>query len=99
MNYADYKEHVALFMERKDLAFFFSDPKYGDCIEPHFSKYPCDCCGSTLGGNRTKYVGVTSTYERYDFTICDNCVYYNEYGRLDDTTMLEIKDDPGFVVG
>lgn len=38
-----------------------------------FSWQPCDCCSSKLGGDRTH-----SNYGE----VCDDCVYFNEYGDL-----------------
>ncbi len=60
--------------------------------EEFFSWSPCDCCGSPLGGNRYScngYNGKTGEIEEY--TVCTDCVYYAEYGRLDDSTMWDIE--------
>jgi hypothetical protein len=68
-----------------------------DCAnEPEFSWRPCDCCGCTLGGNREYASGYNPTTKKiHEFKICSDCVYYGEYGVLDDTTMMEIEDsDP-----
>jgi hypothetical protein len=60
--------------------------------EPFFSWSPCDCCGSHLGGNREHATGYNrKAKEISKYTICEDCVYYAEYGRLDDTTMNEIE--------
>lgn len=63
-------------------------------IEPYFSWRPCQCCGTSEGGNRYEcdgYNGTTGEVEEYD-CVCGDCVYFAEYGRLDDTTMIEIKN-------
>ena len=71
-------------------------PKCGadrECAEePYFSWHPCDCCGSRLGGNREHATGYNpETGEIQEYEICTDCVYYAEYGCLDDTMMLEIE--------
>ncbi len=59
--------------------------------EPWFSWRWCDCCGTTLGGDREHATGYNPTSkEIQEYTICADCAYYSEYGRLDDTTMLEV---------
>ena len=61
--------------------------------EPFFSWQPCQCCGSSLGGNREHATGYNpTTKEIQEYTICEDCAYYAEYGRLDDRTMAEIKE-------
>jgi hypothetical protein len=61
-----------------------------------FSYYRCSICESTLGGNRTVahawYNPLTDDIEDSlaHLRICDDCVYYLEYGRLDDATMAEM---------
>jgi hypothetical protein len=66
--------------------------------EASFSWYACDCCGGTLGGDREHCTGAADngqggvevlTFE----SVCSDCVYYAEYGQLDDSTMLRIDPD------
>lgn len=71
-------------------------PKCGEdkeCVdEPFFSWRPCDCCGSSLGGNREHATGYNREKDEIrEYTVCEDCIYYAEYGRLDDTTMDEIE--------
>lgn len=65
-----------------------------ECVnEPYFSWRCCDCCGSSLGGNREFATGFNpTTREVQEYSICEDCAYYAEYGRLDDTTMLEVEN-------
>ena len=64
-----------------------------DC-EPFFSWSSCDCCRSNLGGNRHHATGYNATTKQiYCYSICDDCVYYAEYGRLDDQTMMEVESE------
>ena len=60
--------------------------------EPYFSWSACDCCGSQLGGDREHATGYDQTTgEIREYSICSDCVYYTEYGRLDDMTMMEVE--------
>ena len=62
--------------------------------EPHFSWTPCDCCQRKLGGNRETYAFVCEGFKPdFQSDICSDCVYYLEYGELDDTTMMEIENN------
>lgn len=66
--------------------------------ESHFSWSPCDCCQRPLGGDRYPANGYRppdegeTKGECLEYNICTDCVYYAEYGRLDDTTMMNIED-------
>jgi len=62
--------------------------------EPYFSWSPCDCCGTTLGGHREDCIAYNPNTKEIqgDYRICEDCIYYNEYGQLDDMTMLEMED-------
>ena len=59
--------------------------------EPYFSNSTCDCCGAEPGDREdaTGYNPATRQVQRY--SICLNCVYYAQYGWLDDATMAEIE--------
>jgi hypothetical protein len=61
-------------------------------IEAHFSWEPCEVCGSKLGGDRYPIHSVDANGDILHWEACLDCVYYIEYGRLDDMTMLEIED-------
>lgn len=60
--------------------------------EPHFSHYPCECCRRHLGGDRHTCYGYNPTTKEVcgPYSVCQDCVYYAEYGRLDDQTMQEM---------
>jgi hypothetical protein len=86
-DYEQYKADVAAFPKREEIDDFSCDQ---DC-EPHFSWRPCDCCGRHLGGNRhhvTAWHAPTKAILEYE--VCDDCVYFVAYARLDDTSMLDI---------
>jgi len=60
---------------------------------PSFSWKPCDCCNSHLGGDRYHATGYNpSTDEIQEYEVCPDCLYYAEYGQLDDTTMMDMED-------
>lgn len=59
--------------------------------EPFFSWGRCDCCKTKLGGNRVDASGYDIlNKEAREFVVCEDCIYYAEYGCLDDATMLAI---------
>ena len=52
----------------------------------------CDGCGRTLGGTEYAAHGWNPDNKQiYHFSVCVDCYYYFEYGRLDDMTMSEIE--------
>lgn len=62
------------------------------CDEPYFSSSPCECCQRPLAGDRYDCDAYnTETGEIEKHSLCPDCVYYAEHGRLDDTTMHEIE--------
>lgn len=102
--YAQYEQAVADFLSRNKVRHGCYGPKYqeerGEPWEPFFSWSPCECCQSSLGGNRETYMFVThwdgplphtpGERETFEADICTDCVYYLTYGKLDDQTMDEI---------
>jgi hypothetical protein len=64
--------------------------------EPYVSSHPCDCCGDPFQGMREDATGVVlgdGNNALLRYVVCEDCVYYNEYGRLGDTTMAQIEED------
>ena len=59
--------------------------------EPHFSWSSCECCGSTLGGDREPAHGRDKDGAIVHFAICQDCLYFLNYGQLDDASMLKIE--------
>ena len=104
--YSEYEESVKAFFEREGIQNLtrvmpedgFSEdecPYCGEIIDTdeHFSWQACECCGSTLGGNRVHCAGVhKETGNIFCYDVCVDCEYYAEYGQLDDMTMLEIDE-------
>ena len=60
--------------------------------EGSFSWSSCEICGRPFGGDRYAVHAVNDDNEILHFDACEDCVYFLEYGRLDDMTMLEIED-------
>lgn len=62
--------------------------------EEYFSWRRCSICGTTEGGSREDGQAVDSKSDAIVFvgSICLDCVYFNEYGRLDDMTMMEVEE-------
>jgi len=59
--------------------------------EPSFSWGTCDCCGTSLGGDRYFATGYNPIEDEiYEYSVCMDCIYYAEYDELDDMTMLEM---------
>lgn len=59
--------------------------------EPHFSWRRCECCGSTLGGNRHYAHGRDKDGRLIHLGVCEDCLMYLNYGQLDDASMIEIE--------
>lgn len=51
---------------------------------PYFSWSPCSCCERPVGSLR-----YDAKIDDEFYSICSDCVYFLEYGRLDDKLMLE----------
>jgi hypothetical protein len=88
--YAEYEKAVKDFFEVEGLANL--SRIQGEDEESFFSWNSCDCCGTTLGGDRIDANGYNPmTNEIQEYTICTDCEYYAEYGQLDDMTMLDLE--------
>lgn len=67
------------------------DPEYR--YETYISSCSCDCCGDTFQGEREFASGYNREKNSIStYSVCPDCIYYSEYGRLDDTRMAEIDD-------
>ena len=92
--YKEYQQDVDAFFKREGIQNLSTkyDEETGENEESFFSWYPCECCGSTLGGDREHCDGWNPTLkEVQEYTVCVDCVYYAEYGQLGDMAMLEIE--------
>lgn len=64
-----------------------------DLEMPWFSNAWCDCCGTHLVGDRYHASGYNpETKEVQEYEVCQDCLYYAEYGQLDDMTMMDMED-------
>ena len=67
-----------------------------DDSEPYFSWHHCECCGRPEGGNRYDCDGYNEIMKEVEkYAVCEDCLYYAEYGQLDDMTMIEINKEKG----
>ncbi len=91
--YEQYKQDVAAFILNERIEFLSTgcEPDAGSSGEPWFSWRACECCKSPLGGMREYlFACLKGTDEQVRYQICEDCVNYIEYGRLDDETMSRI---------
>ncbi len=62
--------------------------------EGSFSSCPCELCNSHLGGDRHAAHGIEGPAHNFNvihYDICVDCLYYIEYGQLDDMTMMDME--------
>ena len=92
MNKAEYEKYEARFLKFmakegiRNLSPVFAEG-------PYFSWRPCECCLRPLGGNREHATGYNpETKEIQEYAVCLDCLYYAEYGQLDDITMLDMEE-------
>lgn len=62
-------------------------------VEPYFSSSYCEVCNRYFGGDRYDCSGYNPIIKQVqeDYEVCSDCLYYAEYGRLDDMTMGDIE--------
>lgn len=93
-DYAEYEDTVKKFFEDEGIDNLTSIADEDGDVEPYFSRHLCECCGTTLGGDRLEANGYNPTTEEIqEYIICTDCEYYTEYGKLDDMTMLDIEGE------
>ena len=62
-------------------------------IESYESETACDCCNTHLFGKRYDASGYNpKTNEALKYSVCFDCLYYAQYGQLDDMTMMDMED-------
>lgn len=95
-DYTEYQQRVAEFFAREGVngLSILNDPD-GHEIRDEFSRTPCEICHRPLAGSRVVVSGYNpQTKQVHQYDVCEDCCYYAEYGTLDDTTMMDLKDDP-----
>lgn len=90
--YDDYRERVGEWFDRHHLAHVTPISDGEGNIEPYFSWRRCIVCGA-IAGDRYNIAGVDmSTGDVREFScVCTDCVYFAEYGRLDDRQMEKLR--------
>ena len=61
--------------------------------EGHFSWTRCDVCDRDLGGDRFAAHGVDINDDIVHLEVCQDCMYYITYGKLDDMTMMDMEEE------
>lgn len=85
--YAEYEATVDAFFNRDGIDNLTSKGEEG-----YVSSHGCDCCGNSLQQVLYEATGYNREKDAvYEYQICEDCVMYGEYGRLDDTKMSEIE--------
>lgn len=94
-DYGVYCERVRDFLEREGLDTLSTTPNVNGYEESYFTWWPCDCCRRPLGSDQYTCSGYNpATREVQEgYEVCVDCVYYIEYGQLDDSTMWCIRKD------
>lgn len=94
-DYAEYQRIVGNFFKREGINNLSGiTDESGNTETDEFSWRPCECCRRSLGGARVHANGYNpETKGIQDYWICVDCEYYAEYGRLDDMTMMDLRDN------
>jgi hypothetical protein len=86
--YQQYAKNVSNFFEREKIVNLSATES-----EAFFSSASCDCCGNQLAGDRLLANGFNpEADEVQEYEVCLDCIYFAEYGQLDDQTMLDIAE-------
>jgi hypothetical protein len=88
--YAKYQTAVAHFLKANNVKDSFFGPSE-ETNESHFSWQCCECCRRPIAGNRETYSFAVNQGESFTADICQDCVYYLTYDRLDDAEMALIE--------
>lgn len=91
IEYASFQANVRRFMEREGIENLAHEGE-----DSCFSWRGCECCGTSKGGGRVTATGYNrDTDEAQHYTVCEDCIYYAQYGQLDDQTMLDMERKGG----
>jgi hypothetical protein len=92
--YKAYQKKVAAFFKDENIENLSADSDGDGTKPPYFSNISCDCCGSASGGDRYDCTGYNrKENEVQEYEVCPDCLYYAEYGQLDDMTMMSIEEE------
>jgi hypothetical protein len=91
---ANIKTHADYRKFQRNFELFVKDFKLSHLStgsENTFSWDRCDCCLDDDGGDRyALYAHQEGNSEIVTFSVCPDCLYYANYGQLDDETMMRI---------
>lgn len=81
-------------LQEDENTFCHQCPHCGETVgpDPFFSWQSCEICKRPEGGNRYHAAGYNREKDEiYCFDVCEDCLYFAEYGQLDDMQMMDIK--------
>ena len=84
--YLEFQKAIAFFQMKNNVRPGCHSPNG----EESFSWLKCDCCGSKLACTRENLTFITNDGGEFGAEICSDCVYFLEYGCLDDRQMMEM---------
>lgn len=88
--YAAYEATVAAFFTTQGVNSLSASTD----IHPFFAASPCECCRTTLAGDRWDALAYhPATKTTIGYSVCYDCLYYVEHGELDDMTMLDMDNE------
>lgn len=91
--YENYVQSVNQFFETEGVNCLSPVCDYDTPVESYFSHRDCECCKRSLAGDRYDCDAFRpETNEIIQFSVCPDCVYFAEYGQLDDMTMMDIQE-------
>lgn len=102
--YEKYVAKVETFFDREGITHLsMTIPDYGEQSKckycgrqidgaAFFSYLACECCGHTENGDRYHCSGFhPQAGNILCFDVCPDCMYFSQYGQLEDKIMLEIE--------
>lgn len=107
VEYREYEERVAYYLDGLKFISTGYCPGCAECTETYgetdddghypevegsFSWESCEICNRPLGGDRFPWHAVNDDDEIIHGECCVDCMYYLEYGQLDDMTMLDMEE-------
>jgi len=86
-----WEQRIAAFLRENNIDSFSPDEEGYE----EFVVESCDCCGTPLAGARYSVRAYDHKAEDIagPWSVCTDCLFYNEYGHIGDGHMRDIRDD------